>query len=122
MCVFLLMTFPPSAILILATCLVLPAVAITLAFVLLARSRIRSTLKTMTTTVRGLRADVKDLDLDARRGGWRREHWDGPTVHLETKMMNASHEVMLLSPYAEVSVPVQVEEGTQRRRCSLCLN
>lgn len=76
----------------------------------------------MTRTVKGLRADIQDLDLVARGGGWRHEHWDGPTARLTTQMMNASHEVIVLSPYAEVSVPVQVQEGPQRRRCSLCLN
>lgn len=116
------MAFPPSAVLIFATCFVLPTIAITLAFWLLARSRTTSKPTSMTRTVKGLRADIQDLDLDARRSGWRLEHWDGPTVYLKTQMMNASHEVMVLCPYAEVSVPIQVQEGSHRRRCSLCLN
>lgn len=117
------MTFSLPVVLILATCLVLPAVAITGTCGLLATSPLESRPEIMKETVKGLRADVQDLDVDARKTGWRRERWGGSTAYVQARIMDASREVMVLTPYAETSVTVGLsEDATERRWCSLCLN
>lgn len=77
----------------------------------------------MSRTLKGLRADIGQFDLDARRQGWRHENWGGPAHYVEARMTDSSHEVMVLTPYAETSVCVGRADGaTEQRRCSLCLN
>ena len=109
-------------VLILVTLWITPAVIIAFACGSLADASPDSSPKT-TTVVKGLRAEVKDLDLDARTGGRRGEYWSGSYAAVEARVTNASHEVMVLSPYAETSVRVGLsEEVRERRRCSLCMN
>lgn len=116
------MTLSLPVVLILATLWMLPAVVVALACGPLAGSTAGLSSET-TTVVKGLRADVKDLDVDARKSAWRRECWSGPYASVKARITDASHEVMVLTPYAEASVTVGlVEDVRERRRCSLCLN
>lgn len=77
----------------------------------------------MGTVLKGLRADVGQLDVDAREQAWRRRNWSGPESIVASRILESSHEVMALTAYAESSVSLGLEEGSgEQRRCSLCLN
>ncbi|PQJ34268.1 hypothetical protein BSZ35_06345 [Salinibacter sp. 10B] len=77
----------------------------------------------MSTSMKGLRVDIAQLDYDARTQGWRHEGWGGPEEYVQAQVRESSHEVMLLAPYAEASVSVSAEASEpKQRRCSLCLN
>jgi hypothetical protein len=100
--------------------LVLPAVEIVVAFGLVARSSSGARLRTMNTTVKGLRADIEDLDIDARGNDWR--CLGAEEFGREVPVMDPSHEVMILAPYAEASVTIDRHNQAEQRRCSVCLN
>jgi hypothetical protein len=86
-------------------------------------SEAQSASKSMNTSMKGLRADISQLDYDARVQGWRQEGWGGPEEYVQARVTESSHEVMLLAPYAEASVSVTSEASkVEQRRCSLCLN
>lgn len=69
-----------------------------------------------------VRVDVIQVDVDARKQDWRAEGWNGPDSHVADRITGSSHEVVVLTPYAEASVSMALEEGNEQRRCSLCLN
>lgn len=75
------------------------------------------------TTLEARSADVRQIDVHARKQAWRQENWDGPAGYVADRMTEASHEVTVRTRYAEASVSVHRVDGeTERRRCSLCLN
>lgn len=117
------MTFSLPFVLTLAATWVLPAVVIVFVYGRSITSSTHPGSKTMKTTVKGLRADIQGLDIDARKSGWRREDWEGPTAYVQARSVDSSHEVMVLTPYAEASVTVGLtEDAAEQRWCSLCLN
>lgn len=118
------MSFSPLVLALLVVCWVLSAVLVVSAYKLRERFAEKSrSSREMSRVLKGLRADVGQFDVDARRQGWRRENWGGPAHYIEAQMTESSHEVMLLTPYAEASVCVgQADAVSERRRCSLCLN
>lgn len=79
--------------------------------------------KTMRQVTKGLRADVQDVDVDARGSNWTRASGDSFRFHPRARQMDPSYEVMILAPYAEGTVTVGVDEDDRERRwCSMCLN
>ena len=116
------MTLYPLALLLLAPCFFLPGIIVAYLW----GNRHSSSTETATkirTVLKGLRAEVGRLDIDAREQAWRREDWGGPERYVADRLTESSHEVIMLTRYAETSVSVAREEGgTERRRCSLCLN
>jgi hypothetical protein len=116
------MTLYPLALLLLAPCFVLPGIIVAYLW----GNRHSSSTETATkiqTSLKGLRAEVRDLCVDAREQAWHREDWGGPERYLADRLTESSCEVIVLTRYAETSVFVAREEGgTERRRCSLCLN
>jgi hypothetical protein len=76
----------------------------------------------MDTSLRGRRAEVLDLDLHAPSTGWRSADWDGPAARVRARVTDASHEVLVLTAYAEATVPVRSGADPVSRRCVLCLN
>ena len=121
---FSVMTFSPLVLVLLTTCWLLPAVSTLLAYRLRGQFAEKgNSTREMSRALKGLRADVGQFDVDARRQAWRRENWGGPAQYVEAQMTESSHEVMVLTPYAEASVSVgRADTETERRRCSLCLN
>jgi type II secretory pathway component PulJ len=118
------MSFSPLVLALLVASWVLSAVLVVSAYNLRGRfaEKSRST-REMSRVLKGLRADVGQFDVDVRRQGWRHENWGGPAHYVEARMTESSHEVMVLTPYAEASVRIgQVDAAPERRRCSLCLN
>ena len=117
------MSFSPLVPLLLTACWVLPALVITVLYRMRQTSARTSTPQNdMSTCLKGIRADVLQLDYDAE-GDWRRAGWDGPEARVRSRVTDASHEVIAITPYAEVSVQVGVDdEHKESRRCSLCLN
>ncbi|PSQ95897.1 MAG: hypothetical protein BRD55_09750 [Bacteroidetes bacterium SW_9_63_38] len=116
------MSISPLVPLLLTVCWVLPAlIAAVLYRVEEASPRTAVSQNDMNTSVKGIRAEVLQLDLEALDQDWRRAGWDGPTARVRSRVVDASHEVMVITPYAETSVSVGVEEE-HSRRCSLCLN
>lgn len=118
------MTFSPLVLALLVACWVFPAVLVAFSYRLRGRFAEKSQpTREMSRVLKGLRADVEQFDLDGRRQGWRHENWGGPAHYVEAQMTESSHEVMVLTPYAEASVCVgQADDIPERRRCSLCLN
>lgn len=115
-----IMTFLSFVLLSLAPCLVLPGILV--AFLSGTRSQ-STTREEMGTVLKGLRADVRQLDLDAREQAWRRANWSGPASYVANRITESSHEVMVLTSYAEASVSLASADGNEEnRRCSLCLN
>jgi uncharacterized iron-regulated membrane protein len=76
----------------------------------------------MDTSLRGRRAEVLDLDLHAPATGWRSADWDGPGARVRARVTDASCEVLVLTAYAESTVPVRSGADRGARRCVLCLN
>ncbi len=117
------MSFSPLVPFLLAACWVIPAVIIAVVYGTRVATEARSKSKSMNTSVKGLRADIAQLDYDARVQGWREEGWGGPEEYVQARVQESSHEVMLLAPYAEASVSVASEKAdVEQRRCSLCMN
>ena len=118
------MSLSPLVPLLLTACWILPALIIGVLYRMRQASAGESTEQNdMNTCLKGIRADVLQVDYDARGQDWRRAGWDGPEARVRSRVTDASHEVMMITPYAEASVEVGVGERTrQNRRCSLCLN
>ena len=117
------MSFSPLVPFLLAACWILPAVIIAMTYRAQSATEVESVSESMNTSMKGLRADIAQLDYDARVQGWRQEDWGGPEEYVQARVTESSHEVLLLAPYAEASVSVTSETAeTERRRCSLCLN
>jgi hypothetical protein len=118
------MSLSPLVPLLLTACWVLPALIVTVLY--WTRSDVAQTStqhNDMSTCMKGIRADVLQLDFEARGQDWRRAGWDGPEARVRSRVTDASHEVMVITPYAEASVSVGVtSQETENRRCSLCLN
>mgnify|MGYP006279843523 CR=1 FL=1 len=116
------MTLHPVVFLLLAPCFILPGVILAYLY----GTRQSSTTEQspeLKTALKGLRAEVLQLDVDAREQAWNREDWGGPESYVADQLTESSREVIVLTRYAEVSVTVALEEGgSERRRCSLCLN
>jgi len=112
----------PTVLALLAGCWLIPAVVAVLAYVFAPRESEAPQPRDMDTSIKGIRADIQRLDLRAPRQDWRREDWDGPGARIRAQVQNSSHEVMMLTPYAEASVTVGLDGEPERRRCSLCLN
>jgi hypothetical protein len=118
------MSLSPLVPLLLTACWILPAVIIAALYRMRKASPVQPARENeMDTCQKGIRADVLQLDYDAQGQDWRRPGWEGPEARVRSRVTDASHEVMLITPYAEASVSVEVSEGkTESRRCSLCLN
>lgn len=112
----------PTVLVLLASCWLIPAVVAVLAYAYTSREEDSPQPREMKTAIKGIRADIQRLDLRASRQDWRRADWDGPGARIRAQVQNSSYEVMLLTPYAEASVTVGVEDAPERRRCSVCLN
>lgn len=118
------MSLSPFVPLLLAACWILPVVIIAVVYKMQSKGDGTAVSKDMKTSLKGIRVDIEQLTVDARAQGWRRENWEGPAGYVEARVTESSHEVMLITPYAQASVSVQRgdEDGRERRRCSLCLN
>jgi hypothetical protein len=118
------MSLSPLVPLLLTACWVLPALIVTVLYRMRpASARPRTEQNDMNTCAKGIRADVLQLDFEARGQDWRRAGWEGPEARVRSRVTDASHEVMVITPYAETSVSVGLtEDEAENRRCSLCLN
>lgn len=76
----------------------------------------------VTVTHREIRAEILQIDYDAKQGDWRSEDWEGPGADVRSQVEDRSYEVAIETPYAETSVRVQTEDEQEMRRCSICLN
>jgi hypothetical protein len=117
------MSVSPSTLLLLTACWLTPAFTIAVVYAVGRYSSAETDPHAMSTSLKGIRTDVQQLDLEVPRQAWRREGWEGPGARVRAEVRDASHEVMVLTPYAEASVTVGApDDQTERRRCSLCLN
>jgi len=118
------MPLSSAAALLLAACWILPAVVVTGIYA--AYSNDTSTAEHGTEverSLKGIRAEIQQMDLEAPRQEWRSPEWEGPGARLRARVQRSSYEVMLLTPYAEANLSVGRPDGdVERRRCSLCLN
>jgi hypothetical protein len=116
------MSLSPIVPLLLAACWILPALVIVLFYVVQSEERVESATETMNTSLKGIRADVGDLDFEPQTQDWRNENWEGPGAEVRAQVTDSSREIMILTPYAEASVRVSTNDGTEQRRCSICQN
>jgi len=116
------MSVSPVVPLLLAACWMFPALVVVLFYVFQADEQDASETQTMNTSLKGIRAEVGDLDVQNRKADWRDENWKGPEADVRARVTDPSREIMILTPYAEAIVTVDTEEGGERRRCSLCQN
>lgn len=117
------MSVSPSTLLLLTACWLTPALTIASVYAVCRHSASETDPYAMSTSLKGIRTDIQQMDLEAPRQTWRREGWEGPGADVRAEVQDASHEVMILTPYAEASVTVGApDDQTERRRCSLCLN
>lgn len=116
------MSLSPLVPLLLTACWVVPSLIIAVLYRLRTSASDEPTYASMDTAIKGLRADLFQIDYSAEDQNWRHENWDGPEARVRAQVTDASHEVMVITPYAEASVTVGVDEEEDRRRCSLCLN
>ncbi len=116
------MTLSSLLILLLVTGWVVPAIMVALAYVVWTPSSDEAEPREMSTVLKGLRAEAGQPDLDARTQAWRRAGWGGPARYVQARITESSHEVMVLTRYAEASVSVAGKDGCEHRRASLCLN
>jgi hypothetical protein len=118
------MPLSSAATLLLAACWMLPAVLV--AGIYAVYSNEASTGENgpeVERSLKGIRAEIQQMDLEAPRQEWRSPDWEGPGARLRAQVQRSSYEVMLLTPYAETTVSVGRPDGdVERRRCSLCLN
>jgi hypothetical protein len=117
------MSVSPFILLLLTACWLTPALTIAAVYVVGRGSSAEADPRAMSTSLKGIRTDIRQLNLEAPRQAWRREGWAGPGARVRAEVQDASHEVMVLTPYAEASVTVGApDDEPERRRCSLCLN
>lgn len=117
------MTVVSFVFLVLAPCVMLPGILVAFLYARSESVAGQSKTQEMRTLLKGLRTDVGELDLDCREQAWRRENWGGPESYVASRMTDSSHQVIVLTTYAEASVPLASEGGSgERRQCSLCLN
>jgi len=119
------MPLSSSAALLLAACWVLPALVVGGVYALSAgqTSDTEPHEGEAECAIKGIRAEIQQMDLEAPRQEWRSPDWEGPGARLRAQVQRSSYEVMVLTPYAEATVSVGRPDGdVERRRCSLCLN
>lgn len=117
------MSVSPSVLLLVGACWLIPAFTIAVVYAVSRFSSSEECPDEMSTSLKGIRVDIQRMDLEAPRQTWRREGWEGPGARVRAEVRDASHEVMVLTPYAEASVTVDgPDDQPERRRCSLCLN
>jgi hypothetical protein len=116
------MSLSPIVPLLLSACWILPTLVIVLFYVVQAEEPEESATHTMNTSLKGIRADVGELDFEPQTDDWRDENWEGPGAKVRAEVTDSSREIMILTPYAEASVSVRTEKGTEKRRCSICQN
>jgi hypothetical protein len=117
------MSVSPSVLLLLGACWLTPAFTIAVVYAYCRVFSSGDSSEEMSTSLKGIRVDIQRMDLEAPRQTWRREGWEGPGARVRAEVRDASHEVMVLTPYAEASVTVGgPDDRSERRRCSLCLN
>jgi len=104
----------------LSVCLALPAVEVVFVFAVLACSPSEPHPMPMDTTLKGMRAHVRDFDVRGQKNNWGMVSGEG--LPGRVLVMHPSHEVLVLAPYAEASVTVNRRDKAVRRRCALCLN
>jgi len=69
-----------------------------------------------------VRAEIGKPELDARTNAWKREAGIGVTDSVQSRMTETQQEVTVQAPYAEASVTVTGDDGSEARRCSVCMN
>jgi len=113
-----------STALLLAACWILPAVVVAGIYAVSSGERAHpATDVEMDCSIKGIRAEIQEMDLEAPRQEWRSPDWEGPGARLHAQVQRSSYEVMILTPYADATVSVGRPDGdVERRRCSLCLN
>lgn len=116
------MSLSPFVPLLLTACWVVPTLIIAVLYRLRNAPADEPSRASMNTAMKGLRADILQIDYSADTQNWRDENWKGPEARVRARVTDASHEVMVITPYAEASVEVGVGTEDERRRCSLCLN
>jgi hypothetical protein len=118
------MSLSSAAVLLLAACWILPAVVVAGIYVMSSGERDHpETDVEMDCSIKGIRAEIQKMDLEAPRQEWRSPDWAGPGARLHAQVQRSSYEVMILTPYAEATVSVgRPDEDLERRQCSLCLN
>jgi hypothetical protein len=117
------MSVSPSVLLLLGACWLTPALTIAVVYTVCRFSSAEDDPHEMSTSLKGIRTDIQQMDLEAPREAWRREGWEGPGARVRAEVRDASYEIMVLTPYAEASVTVEGPgDQPERRRCSLCLN
>ncbi|MFB6248845.1 MAG: hypothetical protein ABEL97_09770 [Salinibacter sp.] len=117
------MSVSPTVLLLLTACWFTPALTIAVVYAVGRGSSSETGSTEMSTSVEGIRTDILQLDVEAPRQTWRRGEWEGPGARVRAEIGDASHEMTVLTPYAEASVTVQgPDDRPERRRCSLCLN
>jgi len=118
------MSLSLSAALLLAACWILPAVVVVVIYAVYSGESVRTENDAeMDCSIKGIRAEIQQMDLEAPRQDWRSPDWAGPGARLHAQVQRSSYEVMILTPYAEATVSVgRPDQDLERRRCSLCLN
>lgn len=116
------MSISPYVPLLLAVCWMLPAMAVAVWYRLSSPSAHARDRKPMRLSQKEVQAEIRQLDLDATKAGWRSEDWEGPEGNVRSQVRGLSHKVRLSTPYAEATVSVMTGGEKESRRCSLCLN
>lgn len=116
------MSLSPLVPLLLTACWVVPTLIIATLYRLRNVPSEAPCYASMNTAMKGLRANVLQIDYSADAQNWRDENWKGPGARVRARATDACHEVMVVAPYAEASVDIGVGMENERRRCSLCLN
>ena len=117
------MLLSSSTALLLAACWLLPAAVVVGLYAVYSGPSAPETDPELERAVKGIRAEIQQLDLEAPRQEWRSPDWQGPGAQLRARVQRSSYEVMILAPYAESTVRVgRADEHIEHRRCSLCLN
>lgn len=75
----------------------------------------------MKQSLKGVRAEIALLE-GPQSEAWRRETWKDSCDRMRDRISRSSREVLVLTPYAEVLVPVEKADEVELRRCSICLN
>ncbi len=116
------MSISPYVVLLFAVCWMLPAMAIAVWYGIWYHRQEKAKENLVTLTHREIRAEILQIDYDAKAGDWRSENWEGPGADVRSQVDGRSYEVAIRTPYAETSVPVQRGNERELRRCSICLN
>lgn len=107
----------------LAVCWMLPAISIAVWYGIWYRQHDASDREAMLVVRREVRAEILQVDYDAKNADWRSEDWEGPGASVRSQVQGRSHEVAVPTQYAEATVSVHCgEDEEESRSCSLCLN